>query len=222
MEAVFVLGTLLFTVLAADRRSASCVPLCRDLAIGERSPARRRCVAFFAAIGLGFMLVETSQMQRLIVVLGHPTYGLTVVLSRCCCRAASAAALTSRIAPERVGPAGRGPAGRRSLGLLVVFGLAHAAADPPIEGAATPVRIAVSAALLAVPGCSWAWRSRWACGWRRNRAGADALALGRQRRHVGLRIGARRGHRAQHDRSRPRSGPAASATSSPWARSSGR
>ena len=37
-------------------------------------------VTFFAAIGLGFMLIETSQMQRLIVFLGHPTYGLSVVL----------------------------------------------------------------------------------------------------------------------------------------------
>ena len=35
---------------------------------------------FFIAIGLGFMLIETSQMQRLIIALGHPTYGLSVVL----------------------------------------------------------------------------------------------------------------------------------------------
>jgi spermidine synthase len=35
---------------------------------------------FFAAIGLGFMLIEISQMQRLIVFLGHPTYALSVVL----------------------------------------------------------------------------------------------------------------------------------------------
>ncbi|MBA3296841.1 MAG: hypothetical protein H0U19_07885, partial [Acidobacteria bacterium] len=35
---------------------------------------------YFIGIGLGFMLVETSQMQRLIIALGHPTYGLSVVL----------------------------------------------------------------------------------------------------------------------------------------------
>jgi hypothetical protein len=35
---------------------------------------------FFTAIGLGFMLIEVSQMQRLIVFLGHPTYALSVVL----------------------------------------------------------------------------------------------------------------------------------------------
>jgi spermidine synthase len=37
-------------------------------------------VAYFSAIGLGFMLIEISQMQRLMVFLGHPVYGLSVVL----------------------------------------------------------------------------------------------------------------------------------------------
>lgn len=37
------------------------------------------CV-FFLCIGIGFMLIEVSQMQRLNVFLGHPTYGLSVVL----------------------------------------------------------------------------------------------------------------------------------------------
>lgn len=37
-------------------------------------------VIYFSAIGLGFMLIEVSQMQRLIIFLGHPTYALSVVL----------------------------------------------------------------------------------------------------------------------------------------------
>jgi spermidine synthase len=37
-------------------------------------------VAYFCAIGVGFMLIEISQMQRLMVFLGHPVYGLAVVL----------------------------------------------------------------------------------------------------------------------------------------------
>jgi hypothetical protein len=35
---------------------------------------------FFASIGLGFMMVEISQMERLSIFLGHPIFGLTVVL----------------------------------------------------------------------------------------------------------------------------------------------
>src|SRR6267142_6362392 len=37
-------------------------------------------VTYFSAIGMGFMLIEISQMQRLMVFLGHPVYGLSVVL----------------------------------------------------------------------------------------------------------------------------------------------
>jgi len=39
-----------------------------------------RPVLFFASIGFGFMLVEVSQLQRLNIFLGHPTYSLSVVL----------------------------------------------------------------------------------------------------------------------------------------------
>src|SRR4029450_6077780 len=35
---------------------------------------------YFAALGLGFMLIEFSQLQRLNTFLGHPTYALAVVL----------------------------------------------------------------------------------------------------------------------------------------------
>ncbi|CAN5396837.1 hypothetical protein BH11PSE4_BH11PSE4_07500 [soil metagenome] len=37
-------------------------------------------VIYFSGIGMGFMLIEISQMQRMMVFLGHPVYGLGVVL----------------------------------------------------------------------------------------------------------------------------------------------
>ncbi|HQH26261.1 MAG TPA: hypothetical protein PLP17_02605 [Oligoflexia bacterium] len=36
--------------------------------------------AAFGFIGLGYLLIEIAQMQRLIIFLGHPVYGLTAVL----------------------------------------------------------------------------------------------------------------------------------------------
>ena len=36
--------------------------------------------AYFACIGLGFMFIEMSMMQRLMIFLGHPVYGLSVIL----------------------------------------------------------------------------------------------------------------------------------------------
>jgi len=37
-------------------------------------------VLYFSAVGMGFMLVEIGLLQRLNIFLGHPVYGLTVVL----------------------------------------------------------------------------------------------------------------------------------------------
>jgi SAM-dependent methyltransferase len=50
--------------------------------LGKRMPLTSvtRPVVYFSAIGMGFMLIEISQMQRLMVFLGHPVYGLGVVL----------------------------------------------------------------------------------------------------------------------------------------------
>ncbi len=63
-----VYGTVLLTVL--------------PLRIVKTRPNRQAILLaiYFLAIGIGFMFVEISQVQRLIVFLGHPVYGLTCVL----------------------------------------------------------------------------------------------------------------------------------------------
>lgn len=45
-----------------------------------RQLPRLRPTLYFALIGVGFMVVEIAQMERLMVLLGHPSYSLTVVL----------------------------------------------------------------------------------------------------------------------------------------------
>jgi SAM-dependent methyltransferase len=52
------------------------IRLARRMPLSELTPP----VTYFCAIGMGFMLIEISQMQRLMVFLGHPVYGLGVVL----------------------------------------------------------------------------------------------------------------------------------------------
>jgi len=52
------------------------VGLARQMPLSALTPP----VSYFCAIGMGFMLIEISQMQRLMVFLGHPIYGLGVIL----------------------------------------------------------------------------------------------------------------------------------------------
>jgi hypothetical protein len=35
---------------------------------------------YFGALGMGFMLIEVSVLQRFVLLLGHPVYSLTVTL----------------------------------------------------------------------------------------------------------------------------------------------
>jgi hypothetical protein len=108
-------------------------------------------VTFFAAIGLGFMLIETSQMQRLITVLGHPSYGLSVVLFSLLLAGGLGSYLTAPLTADNYHPRGV-----RRLGTLVVLLIAFGLATPFLgrlsEGSVTPVRILVAGIVLFVPG----------------------------------------------------------------------
>jgi hypothetical protein len=77
LKAVRVLGTLLAIV-----SGLSALAIIAPLALRRRVRQAHsvRLMIYFAAIGLAFMMVEIGQLERLIVFLGHPIYGLTVVL----------------------------------------------------------------------------------------------------------------------------------------------
>ncbi|MEO6214030.1 MAG: hypothetical protein ABIP65_10420 [Vicinamibacterales bacterium] len=102
---------------------------------------------FFIAIGLGFMLIETSQMQRLIIALGHPTYGLSVVLFGLLLSSGLGSYLTRGVSGDGVASSGA----RRLLLLAIVlaaFGVATPAIVRAIAPAATAWRIAAAIGVL--------------------------------------------------------------------------
>ena len=102
---------------------------------------------YFIAIGLGFMLVETSQMQRLIIALGHPTYGLSVVLFAVLLSSGAGSYFTAQITVDSVARAGV----RRlvvAVAVLAIFGLVTPAVAQAIEPLPTASRVLASIALL--------------------------------------------------------------------------
>lgn len=145
VKAVATLG-LLLVIVTVLTGLCILVPLwiTRDRAVLEGAGP---LLAFFVAIGLGFMLIELSQMQRLIIALGHPTYGLTVVLFSLLLSSGAGSYLTSSVTPDTIVRSGR----IRLVWLIVVlvaFGLATPAVVRAIEPASTVVRIAASVAVL--------------------------------------------------------------------------
>ena len=141
VQAVWVLGVLLLTVLGL---TTLCIVVPLVLTTDRRALAGTTPLfLFFAGIGFGFMLVEVSQMQRLIVFLGHPTYGLSVVLF-----AMLASSGLGSLAAGRLGGVRAAVPLTTLVIALILFGAATPWAIRGFEGATTPARIAIAIGLL--------------------------------------------------------------------------
>ena len=104
-------------------------------------------LVYFISIGLGFMLIETSQMQRLIIALGHPTYGLSVVLFALLLSSGIGSYLTAGITEPLAARLGRGRL-LAAVAVLAVFGLITPTVVRWIEPMTTSVRILAAVAIL--------------------------------------------------------------------------
>ena len=143
------LGSLLATVIVL---SAACIAVPLGLSARRRAYRLESVPAgltFFAAIGLGFMLIEISQMERLMIFLGHPMYGLTVALFALLVFSSLGSLLAGRIwkNPRRLG------APLKALAALLVVLAAFALVTPMLIHAGrawpTPGRIGLALAALA-------------------------------------------------------------------------
>ncbi len=108
-------------------------------------------LVFFASIGLGFMLVEVSQLQRLNIFLGHPTYSLSVVLFALLLSSGLGSWATKYLQSSSWGLS----AERIFLCLLIMllaFGLSTPWTLQLFRASSTPVRIAVAIAILSPVG----------------------------------------------------------------------
>jgi hypothetical protein len=111
-----------------------------------RSGGRAGLFGYFALLGVGFMLLEISSIQRLVLFLGRPVYATAAVLTAFLVFAAAGSASAPAFARRRAG---------RLLPFAAVALLAPAAylaQDWLLDhaaGAALPVRMALACAVLA-------------------------------------------------------------------------
>jgi predicted membrane-bound spermidine synthase len=115
----------------------------------QRIPRRntRPFLLYFAGIGFGFLLIEVSQMQRLVVFLGHPTYALSVVLFSLLLSSGIGSFLTEHLLASSRHWTFLAPL-IALLVALIAFGGATPAAIRHYAGSTTPVRIVVAVAIL--------------------------------------------------------------------------
>lgn len=135
---------LLAATVQAGAIGALLIPL--PLVLARRrpsaSPARRwRTLGYFAALGLGFMMVEMTLLQRFILLLGTPALSAAVVLGGFLTLAGLGSLLAPRFAP------GGDP--RPAIGLVVVAAVGLSLALPVLLPLLAGLPLAVR--LLAVP-----------------------------------------------------------------------
>ncbi len=102
---------------------------------------------YFAGIGLGFLLVEFSQVLRLSVFLGHPIYALVIVLFSILLFSGVGSMVSERIVNVDRTRTLFGPLGAL-LAVIAVFGFATVLITDAAASATTPIRILVAVALL--------------------------------------------------------------------------
>jgi hypothetical protein len=145
LAAVYILGVLLVIVLGL---SFMCILVPLTLS-ADRTDLETGAPFFvlFGAIGLGYLLIEIAQMQRLIIFLGHPTYALSVVLFVLLLSSGLGSYLT-----QRFGAAESAERARLAfLALLVavaLVGWATPLAVQALDGAGMHARIALAVVLL--------------------------------------------------------------------------
>jgi hypothetical protein len=108
-------------------------------------------LAYFAALGAGFMLLEVAVLQRFVLLLGHPVYSLTVTLFSLLLGTGIGSLASRRVPPQSVQ--------RVTFGALVAAALLGVAAAAGLErivdfAIAWPLggRIALAAGLLVPAG----------------------------------------------------------------------
>jgi peptidoglycan/LPS O-acetylase OafA/YrhL len=116
----------------------------RGLVVGREGAAM---LTYFAALGVGFMLLEISLTQRFVLYLGYPTYALTVVLFSLLAFLGCGSYASRRwVGQERTAL----PAALACLVLLVIF---YRLGLPVVEhhtlGSPLPVRVALTVVMLA-------------------------------------------------------------------------
>ena len=74
---------LLFGLVAVSVLATAVILLLPPLVLGTRVPRERGNVVsllYFLCIGVGYILIQVALIQKFVILLGHPTYALTVII----------------------------------------------------------------------------------------------------------------------------------------------
>jgi SAM-dependent methyltransferase len=140
---------LLFTLLGVSLAATLIVLALPPLLLGSRLPRQPGVPAFllyFVAIGAGYILIEVALIQKFVLLLGHPTYALTVIVFSMLVSSGLGSYLSRRVlagSPQRLRWVLAGVA-------ALVAGLSLAAGPVSSAGAGWPLGVKFVAVVLLI------------------------------------------------------------------------
>jgi hypothetical protein len=122
----------------------------RSRAVRARADSRLRLLAYFAAIGVGYMAAEIALIQQLTLLLGHPVYAVATVLAAILICSGVGSLWSDRLAPSRAPILGATLAGALSLFAALLLYVVHLLQPASVlaRGAAAALLLAPAAALM--------------------------------------------------------------------------
>jgi hypothetical protein len=139
----------LFNALVVSVLAVAVILILPPLVLGTRLPADRSVrwfLAWFIAIGAGYILVEVALIQKFVLFLGHPTYALTVVIFSMLVSSGAGSFLSRRLI--------RDEASRLIIALAVaaaLIGTLAAIAQPVLTaGVGLPLAVRIVATVLMI------------------------------------------------------------------------
>lgn len=139
---LLVVGLLALAIVAGAALTALPLLLRPPARMSATGPSLAWTLAYFAALGVGYLAVEVPSMQRLILLLDQPTYAIAVVLASLLLWSGLGSLLSGRLV-ARLG-------GRALLGALTAVLLAYWLGLGPAAEAILP--LALAPRLVAVAG----------------------------------------------------------------------
>jgi predicted membrane-bound spermidine synthase len=123
------------------------LPLFTIRSVWSEMPHKSSALTYFGALGLGFMFIEVALIQKLTLLVGYPTYSLSVTLFALLLSSGAGSLLSARFGQER----NRFLFGAVSVlvAVVVLFEVVQPAIVDHFVGSALPVRIAVTVFLVA-------------------------------------------------------------------------
>ena len=141
---------LLFGLMGISIAATAIILLLPPVVLGSKLPRERgvqRLLVYFLCIGVGYILIQVALIQKFVMLLGHPTYALTVII----CSMLVFSGLGSFFSRKFIA----GDDTRLSRALIVVAALVAilAFAAPAVSNAGIvwplPIKMLVTAAMIA-------------------------------------------------------------------------